>query len=60
MRGDVAEGLLHLLARDLTALCGCPFGLVAGSPERATCDSCLAQAEALGLLLPEARTEQGH
>lgn len=41
----VGEGLLHLLDRDLTTLCGCPFGLVAGSAKRATCPTCLAICE---------------
>ena len=52
-------GLLHLLDRDLTTLCGCPFGLVASSAERANCDSCLERAEALGLL-PQGEAQSGH
>ena len=35
-------GLLHLLDRDLTALCGSPFGLITGSAARCTCPSCLS------------------
>lgn len=42
MIGSTTVGLLHLLDRDLTPLCGCPYGLITGSPARSTCASCLS------------------
>lgn len=42
MVGSTIIGLLHLLDRDMTPLCGCLYGLVTGSAARCTCTSCLA------------------
>lgn len=42
MVGPTTTGLLHLLDRDMTTLCGCPYGLITGSVARCTCTSCIA------------------
>lgn len=38
----VVQGLVHLLDRDGSSLCSCPFGLLTGSLARCTCPSCAA------------------
>lgn len=42
MVGSMLIGLLHLLDRDMTALCGCQYGLITGSAARSTCATCLS------------------
>lgn len=39
---DDACGEVHLLDRDLTTLCGSPFGWLTASIERCTCLACLS------------------
>ncbi|MGH3644976.1 MAG: hypothetical protein ACRDUX_38845 [Mycobacterium sp.] len=38
----VIPGVLHLLDRDLTSLCGCLYGFITGNAARCTCPSCLS------------------
>lgn len=42
MAGSTIIGLLHLLDRDMTAMCGSPHGLLTGTVARCTCASCLS------------------
>lgn len=40
-RSVIIQGLVHLLDRDGTALCGCPYGLLTSSAPRCTCATCV-------------------
>ena len=44
---DTREGLLHLLGRNLVAVCGNPFGLLTTSVARCNCATCLSLWEDL-------------
>ena len=42
-------GLVHMLDRDLTTVCGNLFGFVSGSWRLTTCLSCLTRAAEVGI-----------